>query len=85
MRLAINVPPQTRRLAVRIWDRFGDLVAIPLDETNPAPGSALDRLGAKNLRWRTHRLWLLHRAGNRGWKVGKPIGAPLIAASGEQA
>jgi hypothetical protein len=38
VRLQITVPEKAGRLVVRIWDRFGDLVAMPLKESNPAPG-----------------------------------------------
>jgi photosystem II stability/assembly factor-like uncharacterized protein len=41
---SVNVPQGTARLAVRIWDRFGDHVATLADEKNPAPG-------ARTLRW----------------------------------
>jgi photosystem II stability/assembly factor-like uncharacterized protein len=37
-RLSVEVPQGARKLAVRIWDRFGDHVATLVDETNPAPG-----------------------------------------------
>jgi hypothetical protein len=38
VRLQFTVPEKATRLSVRIWDRFGDLIAMPLKETNPAPG-----------------------------------------------
>jgi photosystem II stability/assembly factor-like uncharacterized protein len=34
----IIVPPDSGHLAVRIWDRFGDLVRLLVDENSPAPG-----------------------------------------------
>jgi kumamolisin len=37
-RLPLTVPAGTNRLAVRVWDRFGDHVATPLDEVRPAAG-----------------------------------------------
>jgi hypothetical protein len=39
--LPVTVPAGIHRLAVRVWDRFGDHVATPVDEVNPAPGPRL--------------------------------------------
>jgi photosystem II stability/assembly factor-like uncharacterized protein len=36
--LLVEVPKGARKLAVRMWDRFGDHVATLVDETDPAPG-----------------------------------------------
>jgi photosystem II stability/assembly factor-like uncharacterized protein len=41
LRLAAIVPRGAHRLTVRIWDRFGELVATPVDEDEPAPGPRL--------------------------------------------
>lgn len=42
--LSLNIPQGAEKLTVRVWDRFGNLVAKPVDEPNPAPG-------ARTLRW----------------------------------
>jgi hypothetical protein len=36
--IGVSVPPGAQRLTVRIWDRFGDLVVVLVDEPNPASG-----------------------------------------------
>ena len=36
--IGVSVPSGAGRLTVRIWDRFGDLVRVPVDERAPAPG-----------------------------------------------
>jgi photosystem II stability/assembly factor-like uncharacterized protein len=38
LRLPVTVPTNAGRLTVRVWDRFGDLVATPVDEARPADG-----------------------------------------------
>ncbi|QEL14089.1 WD40/YVTN/BNR-like repeat-containing protein [Limnoglobus roseus] len=38
LQLPVTVPAGTRRLSARVWDRFGDPVAMPVDEPNPAAG-----------------------------------------------
>jgi photosystem II stability/assembly factor-like uncharacterized protein len=38
LRLPVNVPEGLRRFSVRVWDRFGDHVATPVDESDPAAG-----------------------------------------------
>jgi photosystem II stability/assembly factor-like uncharacterized protein len=38
IRLPLTVPAGAGRFTVRVWGRFGDLVATPVDERNPAAG-----------------------------------------------
>jgi photosystem II stability/assembly factor-like uncharacterized protein len=38
LRLPVTVPAGARRLTVRVWDRFGELLATPVNETNPPAG-----------------------------------------------
>lgn len=37
-RVSIHVPPGVRKLTVRVWDRFGERVATPMEEDRPAAG-----------------------------------------------
>ena len=36
--LSIHVPAGAGRLTARVWDRFGDLVATPVDQMKPPAG-----------------------------------------------
>jgi hypothetical protein len=39
LRLNVTVPADADRMVVRVWDRFGEHVATPLDERTPAAGA----------------------------------------------
>jgi photosystem II stability/assembly factor-like uncharacterized protein len=50
--IAVNVPQGSGKLAVRIWDRFGEHIITLVDEANPTPGArglAWDGKGADGL------------------------------------
>jgi len=49
VRIPVTVPENAGRLVVNVWERFGRLVAQPLDEPSPAAGSRVIEWDASGL------------------------------------